>query len=509
VQSHFRAAHLDPADPDVERALRSYAYSGLIACFALDRLLTESDPDVMLLFNGRQSSTRVALELARARGVRVVVHERGPRSETLLMVENATCQSLEPLRRFWREWGDVPLSRAELDQITRHMAGREQGHDTGWLPYTGAPQRHQEVLERLRLRPDRPIWALFTSSDDEAAGNTEFSSPFASQHEWIVRTIDYARRHHEIDLVVRVHPNTGGRRSSGANRTQLEQMRSLAQRLPPNVRMIDPDDEISSYPLMDLCSVGMVWISTVGLELACKGKNVVIAAGNYIAGTSFAHTVTDAARYDELLDTQLELAPRASSAEIARLAMRFAYGMYFRLRIPFPLVRMTTPRDGELAYDSLDALLPGRDAGADRCARIVLDGEPVCPPPGPQERARETAAEDALLPAVAKPRVTVLAFADELIADIGLLEAWAEAFDGREDVTLLIHTRASETPQLVEAVTRAGLDREDGPDLVAGEIDAGTIATVAAVLSRVGRDGAPAAAPRYDAQSLRELAESI
>lgn len=90
LQSHFRVTEPDVSDPAVERAVRGYLHSGLVAAFALDRLLAESDPDVLLLFNGRQSSLRVALELARARNIRVVTHERGQRPETLLLVENGT-----------------------------------------------------------------------------------------------------------------------------------------------------------------------------------------------------------------------------------------------------------------------------------------------------------------------------------------------------------------------------------------------------------------------------------
>ncbi|HUO69165.1 MAG TPA: hypothetical protein VMU39_00185 [Solirubrobacteraceae bacterium] len=509
LQSHFRASELVISDAAVEQGVRSYLFSGLTACFALDRLLAETAPDVMLLFNGRQSSTRVALELARARDIRVVVHERGPRAETLLLVENASCQSLEPIRRYWREWGDVPLTPDELEAAAGIMTAREHGRDTGWLPYTGALQPSNELMARLSLSADRPVWVLFTSSDDEAAGNEEFSSPFGSQREWIKRTIEHARRNSQIDLVIRVHPNTGSRRSNGANQTQLAQMRSLVPTLPPNVRMIDAEDETSAYSLMDLCSVGLVWMSTVGLELACKGKNVVIAAGNYAAGTSFVHTVEDADGYEEILESLLAVPPGTVSAEVRRSALRLTYGMFFRLRVHFPLVRMPDPQNGELAYTSLDELLPGRDDGVDRCARVILDGERVCPPPTAADRARTTEAEDAFLAGFGERRVTVLAFADELIADPPLLEAWAATFEGHDRVTLLIHTSPDETPRLVQAVTRAGLDRADGPDLIAGEIDAAAMASVSAVFSRMERNGSLVAARRYEPGSLRELAEWI
>src|SRR4051794_16179440 len=95
VQSHFRANEIDVSRPPVAKVMRSYLYSGLVACFALDRLLEESAPDVLLLFNGRQSSTRVALEIARARGIRVITHERGTRNEQMYLVEDESCLSLE------------------------------------------------------------------------------------------------------------------------------------------------------------------------------------------------------------------------------------------------------------------------------------------------------------------------------------------------------------------------------------------------------------------------------
>jgi hypothetical protein len=506
VQSHFRANEVDVSRPPVAKVMRSYLYSGLVACFALDRLLAESAPDVFLLFNGRQSSTRVALELARARGIRVITHERGSRNEQLHLSENESCLSLEPIRQMWRDWGDVPLSAAELERTASFLAGREHGKDLAWTQFTSSAQPLDEVRAKLGLRADRPVWALFTSSDDEVSGEADWASPFPSQRDWIARTIEYARRNPQIDLVVRVHPNTGSKRSTGANRKQLEEMRALAESLPANVRMIDPEDEVSSYSLMDIAAVGLVWVSTVGLEMAAKGKAVVIAAGNQVHNTPFVTTILDPDVYEETLAPLLELAPDAVSADVRRLALRFAYGAFFRRGIDFPLVRMTTPRDSELAYHSLGALAPGRDAGLDRCVRILLEGEPVCAPPTDAERARSTDAEDAFLGGFGKPRTVALAFADELIEDIALLEAWANAFDGRNDVTLLIHTREAETGRLVDAVTAANLDREDGPDLVATEADTATMASVDAIFSRIARADLEAAAPRYDDGSLHELA---
>lgn len=499
VHSHFRSSTLDVADPAVERTLRSYAYSGLVACFALDRLLAHEAPDVLFLFNGRQSSTRVALELARRRGVRVVCHERGPRHETLTLTEDESCLGLECRRRYWRDWGDVPLTEAELIELSDHLWSRERGQNLGWNAFTNAPEPLGAVRAALGLRADRPVWALFTSSDDEVTSEKDWRGDFGSQLEWIERTVAWAGRNPGIDLVVRVHPNTGSRRSSGANRRQLSEMARVAEDLPPNVRMVMPDEELSSYSLMELTTVGLVYHSTAGLELACKGKATVLAAGSFVTGLPFVHTVHRAADYESQLDGLAGIPAGAVFDEVARLAGRFAYGYFLRYPIHFPLVRMQTPVTGEPTWSDPAELAPGADPGLDRCVRIVLGGEPVCPPPGPAERARDSAAEDARYGS-ATARFTAVAYADELIADVSLLRAWARSFRAADDVTLAIDTPAEVTEALIAAVSGLGLD-ESGPDLVAVDASAAGV-RYDAVFSRRAR---PVEAPHFDDASLPEL----
>ena len=133
------------------------------------------------------------------------------RNEQLLLIENESCLSLEPFRQMWRDWGDVPLTAAELERIVSFMLGREHGKDLSWDQFTASTQPLDDVRAKLGLRADRPVWALFTSSDDEAAGEADWASPFASQGDWIARTIAYARANPQLDLVIRVHPNTGSK----------------------------------------------------------------------------------------------------------------------------------------------------------------------------------------------------------------------------------------------------------------------------------------------------------
>jgi hypothetical protein len=307
-----------------------------------------------------------------------------------------------------------------------------------------------------------------------------------------------------------VHPNTGSRRSKGANRVQLEELERLGEALPANIRMVAADIELSSYTLMDLATVGLAWHSTVALELACKGRHTVVAAGNMVSGVPFVHTVERADRYEEQLDALVALSPGTADPQVRRLAWRFAYGRFFRTIVDFPLVRMTDPVGaGEVRWHGDDDLLPGVDAGVDRCARILLEGEPVCPPPTERERARTDADEVAVLESAPPRAFAALAFAEELIADPALLEAWGETFSAFDDATLVIHAPQDEIPPLIAAIARAGLEGEDAPDLMAIDGDPAALA-VDALFTRDPREGLLPHLPRHDESStaaLRMLAD--
>ncbi|WP_054031288.1 glycosyltransferase [Desulfatitalea tepidiphila] len=399
VHTHFRMTRLDTGLPNVRRTYREYLYSGLAACFGLSRLYDQFRPDVLFIFNGRMSSTRIALELARAKGIRFVCHERGELPESVKLVQDLMFFDVSEISQIiWRNWGEVPLSADELDRIARYMCDRRYGKGFGWFSYATPPQDCDEVRKLLGLEITRPVWVLFTSSDDEGAGIPALKGPFPSQLEWIKETVRYAEKHPEIDLVIRVHPNTAGKKAKrGQNIQQLQDMKSLAEVLPSNAKMVMPDDPLSTYSLMDLASVGLVFFSTVGLEMCCRGKQVAVAAGSRISGLPFLHTAKTSDQFYSILDSLLGVTHDHISMDIMRKAYRYAYSIYFRWIIPFPLVKMPDPCSAALGYRSSNELLPGCEPNLDRICRIIIGSEALWTIPSKDERSRSDEEETAVL----------------------------------------------------------------------------------------------------------------
>ncbi len=80
---------------------RGFLFSAAIVATGLRNYLDANAIDSALLFNGRQSITRVALEIFRQRGIRVLTHERAEYERGHLNVKpNAHCMSPEPFKAF-------------------------------------------------------------------------------------------------------------------------------------------------------------------------------------------------------------------------------------------------------------------------------------------------------------------------------------------------------------------------------------------------------------------------
>ncbi len=280
VHSYYRSERLDLNDAQVVQTYRRHLASGAVIAFCLDALFEQEQPDVQLLFNGRMAPMRIALELGRLRGVRTITEERGFAPGYMRLVENTDCLDPNPFYRLCQDWRGRPLILDELEDLsallTNHINGT--GHE---LSLFAAPVKDKVSLQkRLGLDEDKTTAVLFTSATDESHSQPETAGSFASQHDWIRSTLSYFRQHPSLQLIIRAHPNSGGKRAVGNNQEELAFLDHISSNHPENVTLVAPEDDISSYDLMKIADVGLMWHSSLCLEMAALGKPV-LRAGAY------------------------------------------------------------------------------------------------------------------------------------------------------------------------------------------------------------------------------------
>jgi capsule polysaccharide export protein KpsC/LpsZ len=132
---------------------------------------------------------------------------------------------------------------------------------------------------------------------------------------------------------VRVHPGE----LLGAGQPSVEVIESALPELPDHVLVIPPEAKVNTYDLIELADVGLVYTTTVGLEMAMSGIPVVVAGRTHYRGKGFTHDPESWAAYVAIIRELLESPERHRlSQQQVDLAWRYAYVFFFDFPRPYP-----------------------------------------------------------------------------------------------------------------------------------------------------------------------------
>ena len=86
--------------------------------------------------------------------------------------------------------------------------------------------------------------------------------------DWIIKTIDYFSQRKDLNLLIRVHPTeiNSDRPAKQKVKDEIEKI----QKLPANVFLIDSNDSISTYSILNYCNALLVYGTKLGIEFAAR-----------------------------------------------------------------------------------------------------------------------------------------------------------------------------------------------------------------------------------------------
>lgn len=108
-------------------------------------------------------------------------------------------------------------------------------------------------------------------------------------------------------------------------------------KLPEHIKLIGPKNDINTYDLVEIADVGLVYTTTVGLEMAMNGKPVVVTGKTHYRDRGFTYDPDSWVTYYKTLGRILENPEehRLSQDKI-NLAWQYAYYFFFEYARPFP-----------------------------------------------------------------------------------------------------------------------------------------------------------------------------
>jgi hypothetical protein len=103
---------------------------------------------------------------------------------------------------------------------------------------------------------------------------------------------------------------------------------------PEHIHLVAADDPINTYDLIDTADFGLVYTTTVGMEMAMSGVPVVVAGKTHYRDRGFTHDPDTWHAYQALLERGI--GESGLTHEQVDLAWNYAYRFFFEFPQPFP-----------------------------------------------------------------------------------------------------------------------------------------------------------------------------
>jgi hypothetical protein len=319
------------------------------AALAAFRWLSESRPETVLIPNGTITELGAVYRVARHLGIDTVTYEFNDQREQVWIAQND-----EVMRQntdlLWAARGGRALSGEQREKIEALEAARMGGRAFG---KSARKWQDVETVGGEKIRADlgldaRPVVLLATNvlGDSLTLGRNLFA---ASMAEWITRTVQYFATRTDAQLVIRVHP--GERLTHGLS--MVDVIAAALPELPAHIHVIKPLEKVNTYDVMEIANLGLVYTTTVGLEMALNGIPVVACGETHYRRRGFTFDPMTYDEYFEILDKLLSGYPvlqfpaqpenRITGQPVNRLtaqqvetAWEYAYRFFFEYPLPFP-----------------------------------------------------------------------------------------------------------------------------------------------------------------------------
>ncbi len=335
VQYILQREDVDPGlDGEAGGLYRFRLRRNLHVAEAAHSLLTERSHDVVMIPNGSVLEFGAFYRIARKLGVHTVTFEFGEQRERMWLAQNDEVMRLDT-RDLWRARGELPLSESELSALRSLYAARRgaqiwENFRRRWQAQES--QGAQAARRELGLDPGKPVVLICTNvvGDSLALNRQVFTEGMA---DWLMGAVRHLAKRSDVEILVRVHPGE----LLGAGHPSVEIVRGALPELPSHVHIIPPESEINTYDLIELAHLGMVYTTTVGLEMVMSGVPVVVAGATHYRGKGFTHDPESWDEFGGAVDGLLSrpLGQRLPQEQV-ELAWRYAYRFFFEYPFPFP-----------------------------------------------------------------------------------------------------------------------------------------------------------------------------
>jgi hypothetical protein len=301
--------------------------------------------DLMIAHHGIYVPQGNMVAIAKEFNVPVITWVQGYRKQSFLLGIGDTYH-----KSLLTEPYNVPdLVPAEIQEIKEYLESRDIG-EKDWIRF-GRVSIKDSILTEVGNNKIKVLMLTNVSWDAQLHYESRI---FADMHSWIEETILWFIENPSLDLVIRIHPAEVTGKIKSRDRI-LDFINMKFPELPSNVIVIGPDQAISTYALMQTCSLGVVFATKAGIELAALGKPLIVAGESWIRDRGLSIDPNSKSQYFDYLK---KFAKDPNSLETnVDAALKFAHYFFFQKSIVinsiksishYPYLRPNVSRNWEM-----------------------------------------------------------------------------------------------------------------------------------------------------------------
>lgn len=346
----------------------AYILSAHTIAEQFSKTLKEHEPDSVVIFNGLQYPEAVVRWVAQRDGIRVVTHE----------------VNLQPYSAFFTDGQatiypmlipeDFQLSIEQNEVLDSYLEKRFKGdfRMAGIKFWSKMDQLPDEFLSYAsNFKAIVPIFTNVIFDTSQAHANSLFKDMF----EWLNLIVQKAVQHPDTLFVIRAHPDEMRKGKSSQESVMGWAEKSGATKA-RNIRLIGPDETLSSYELIQRSKFTMVYNSSIGLEATLLGAAVLCAGkARYTQYPTVFYPDSQMA-YNEKLESFLTSDEIIIPEEFYEYARKFLYYQLYRASLPFDEFLYEHPTPGYVQIKNLSwrDFLPGKSPILDLVVSGIIDG---------------------------------------------------------------------------------------------------------------------------------------
>ncbi|MDM9631146.1 hypothetical protein [Robiginitalea aurantiaca] len=358
-------------DEDAYDVAKKFLHTALINYFQIRNLHEKKAFNYVLFSHGIYCTWQPIVEYCRKEGINFICYDRAKTKGHCNFNLNRPSPVWD-FRESWVRLKNHSLSEEEEQKVDAYLRQRIlQKGDVFSYNFSGRAKDLSRVKEQLRIKEGSTVVTFFTNLIWDAA-NVSRDIAFKSPIECIVDTIKTLKIQNNIHFLVRIHPAEKVLGTEGRYGELV--VNAFNRKIPENVTIINPDDNINSFDVLDISDIGVVHTSTVGLEMAIAEKPVILISDTHYRGKGFTYDAQNRKNYFEIIDKLIsEPSPLPDQKHLSR---KYFYLMMFEYQHQMPMSYTKSNLFNGYGYYSYDELKKDSDAPINKIIRRISGEEP-------------------------------------------------------------------------------------------------------------------------------------